>query len=118
MWRRGSWWRVLAIVAAPYVVLGLAGVAAGLPWYRWLGFYVRTVVPAAANVAGRQSTLHLDLLYYPRYLLAFESPLLLLGVGAAAGLVLGRQLAPARSPYRYCPTCWFGSPACWRGCRC
>jgi hypothetical protein len=91
LWRRGSWWRVLAIVAAPYVVLGLVGVAAGLPWYRWLGFYVRTVVPAAANVAGRQSTLHLDLLYYPRYLLAFESPLLLLGVGAAAGLVLGRR---------------------------
>ena len=88
LWRTpGLWWRGLLVLAAPYLVLGAVGVAAGLPWYRWLGFYVRTVVPAAANGAGRRGTLHLDLLYYPRYLLGYESPLLLVGLAAAAGLV-------------------------------
>ena len=88
-WRRAGG-RVLLVLAAPYGLLGLLGVAVGLPWYRWLGFYVRTVVPAAANAAGRQATLHLDLGYYPRYLAAFESPLLLAGLAAALVLV-GRQ---------------------------
>ncbi|GAA4346776.1 hypothetical protein GCM10023185_01340 [Hymenobacter saemangeumensis] len=87
LWQRGCWRRVLLILAAPYVLLSAAGTAVGLPWYRWLGFYVRTVVPASANVAGRQHTLHLDLLYYPRYLLEFESPLLLAGLLAALVLV-------------------------------
>jgi len=84
LWRpRGTWWRVLLLLAAPYVALGAVGVAAGLPWYRWAAFYVRTVVPPAANMAGRQSTLHLDLFYYVRYLAAYESPLLLAGLCAA-----------------------------------
>ena len=81
--------RGLLVLAAPYVLLGGLGVAVGLPWYRWLGFYWRTLVPAAANEAGRQATLHLDLLYYPRYLAAFELPLLL-------GLLLGLALAGRR----------------------
>ncbi|MBO2013144.1 hypothetical protein [Hymenobacter negativus] len=85
LWRK-TWYRVLLVLAAPYVLLGVAGVLAGLPWYRWLGFYVRTVVPEAANAAGRQATLHLDLLYYVRYLLCFESPLLL-GLAGALWLV-------------------------------
>jgi len=88
-WRRAGC-RALLVLAAPYVLLGLLGAAVGLPWYRWLGFYWRTVVPAAANVAGRQSTLHLDLGYYPRYLATFESPLLLLGLAAALVLVAGQ----------------------------
>ena len=84
-WQANGLWRQVAgraalLLAAPYVLLGLLGTAVGLPWYRWLGFYWRTVVPAAANVAGRQATLHLDLGYYPRYLVAFESPLLLAGL--------------------------------------
>ena len=87
LWRqRGLWARVLLVLAVPYVLLGAVGVAGGLPWYRWLAFYVRTVVPAAANTAGRQTTLHFDLLYYPRYLLGYESPLLLAGLGLAAWL--------------------------------
>ena len=86
LWRRAAG-RVLLVLAAPYVLLGLLGVAVGLPWYRWAGFYWRTVVPATANVAGRQSTLHFDWGYYPRYLAAFESPLLLAGLLAAAVLV-------------------------------
>ena len=88
-WRR-SGGRALLVLAAPYAVLGLLGVAVGLPWYRWLGFYWRTVAPATANIAGRQSTLHLDLGYYLRYLAEFESPLLLLGPGAALLLALGQ----------------------------
>lgn len=87
LWRRASG-RALLVLAAPYALLGLLGVAVGLPWYRWPGFYWRTVVPAAANAAGRQSTLHLDLLYYPRYLVTFESPLLLLGLAAALVLTV------------------------------
>ena len=86
LWRRsGS--RALLVLAAPYLLLGLLGVAVGLPWYRWPGFYWRTVVPATANIAGRQATLHLDIEYYPRYLATFESPLLLLGLAVALGLV-------------------------------
>ena len=84
--KRGLWARVLLVLVAPYALLGAVGVAGGLPWYRWLAFYVRTVVPAAANMAGRQTTLHFDLLYYPRYLLSYESPLLLAGLGLAAWL--------------------------------
>ena len=86
-WRRAAG-RALLVLAVPYVGLGALGVAVGLPWYRWLGFYWRTVVPAAANVAGRQATLHVDLLYYPRYLAAFESPLLLLGLLLALWLAV------------------------------
>ena len=86
LWRRATG-RALLVLAAPYALLGLLGMAVGLPWYRWLGFYWRTVVPAAPNVAGREATLHLDLGYYPRYLATFESPLLLLGILAALVLV-------------------------------
>ena len=94
-WRADGLWRqaalrALLLLAAPYVLFGSLGVAVGLPWYRWLGFYWRTVVPAAANVAGRQSTLHLDLAYYLRYLATFESPVLLLGLVASLVLVAGQ----------------------------
>ena len=85
LWRR-VWGRALLLLALPYIVFGVVGVAVGQPWYRWLGFYVRTVFPKAANVAGRQSTLHFDLLYYFRYLTQFESPLLLAGLLGAAWL--------------------------------
>ncbi|GAC1369764.1 MAG: hypothetical protein NVSMB30_07860 [Hymenobacter sp.] len=88
LWRQpGLGWRVLLLLAAPYVLFGAVGLAVGLPWYRWVGFYFRTVVPLAANVAGRQATLHLDLLYYVRYLVRFESPALLAGLVAAGALV-------------------------------
>ena len=107
LWRRpGTWGRVAAVLAAPYVLFGAVGVAAGLPWHRWLAFYVRTVVPAAANAAGRQTTLHPDGLYYLRYLAAYESPLLLAGLLGAGWLGWrawrggGRQLA-LRQPLPY-----------------
>ncbi|MCI1186510.1 hypothetical protein MON38_03710 [Hymenobacter sp. DH14] len=102
LWRRAGG-RALLVLATPYVLLGLLGVAVGLPWYRWLGFYWRTVVPATANVAGRQSTLHLDFLYYPSYLATFESPLLLAGLAAALALVAHQwhQGQPRRSQPLY-----------------
>lgn len=104
LWRlRSLWGRVLLVLAAPYVVFGALGVAMGLPWYRWLGFYIRTVVPSAANVAGRQTTLHFDLLYYVRYLLSYESPLLLLGLALAAALVWRRGQLVRRQPLALLP---------------
>ena len=114
-WRqRGLWARVLLVLAAPYLLLGAVGVAAGLPWYRWLGFYFRTVVPAAANTAGRQGTLHLDLGYYPRYLLAYESPLLLAGLLLAGWL--GWRAWQAGRRYTNCPLSLRPYLLVWAGC--
>ncbi len=113
LWRRGGG-RALLVLAAPYALFGLLGVAAGLPWYRWPGFYWRTVVPAAANVAGRQATLHLDLGYYPRYLATFESPLLLLGLAAA--LVLVAQQARRGKLRRGQPLALLPYLLAWAGC--
>jgi hypothetical protein len=97
LFRRGLRWRAAAMLAAPYLLLMPLGALGGVPWYRWWAFYIRTVVPAAPNVAGRQGTMHLDLLYYPRYLLQFESPLLLLGLVGALWLVLRHErLRPGR----------------------
>jgi hypothetical protein len=113
LWRR-AWGRVLLVLAAPYVLLGAAGVAVGLPWYRWLGFYVRTVVPKAANVAGRQATLHLDLGYYLRYLATFESPLLLAGLLGAAWLMVRRW--PGWRATRTAPLAVLPYLLVWAGC--
>lgn len=97
-WRQlRTWGQVLGIVAAPYVLLGALGWLVGLPWYRWLAFYVRVVLPKTANLAGRQATLQPDFLYYLRYLGSFESPLLLAGLGLAAGLGL-REWRAGRPP--------------------
>ncbi|MBF9220027.1 hypothetical protein [Hymenobacter ruricola] len=85
LWRQGATWRrVVPVLLAPYVAFGALGVAVGLPWYRWFGFYARTAVPVAANPAGRQAGVQPDGLYYLRYLAEFESPLLLAGFGLAA----------------------------------
>ena len=82
--RPGLALRALAVLALPYLLLGAAGVAVGLPWYRWLGFYFRTVWPAASNPAGRHATLHFDWEFYFRYLTDFELPLLLPALVAVA----------------------------------
>lgn len=113
LWRqRVLWARVLGVLAAPYALFGAVGVAAGLPWYRWLGFYVRTVAPPAANAAGRHGTLHLDGLYYLRYLAGFESPLLLAGLALAVGLTARawqrRQLWGAPWPLLVYLLAWAG----------
>ncbi|GAB2847813.1 hypothetical protein [Hymenobacter ruber] len=89
LWRQPrTWGRVLGILATPYILFGALGWLVGLPWYRWLAFYVRVAFPKTANLAGRQATMSLDSTYYLRYLGSFESPLLLLGLGLAAWLVL------------------------------
>lgn len=86
LWRRGTWWRVLLVLATPYVVLSAVGTAVRLPWYRWLGVYYNILVPGAANAAGRQANIQLDVLYYLKYLRDFESPLVGLAVPAALWL--------------------------------
>ncbi|MDB5233992.1 MAG: hypothetical protein JWR44_985 [Hymenobacter sp.] len=98
LWRqRGVWWRALLILVAPYVLFGALGVAAGLPWYRWLAFYLRTAVPVAANVAGRQAAFQFDPFYYFRYLAGFESPLLLAGLLGAVWRVAGSNWRTLRA---------------------
>ncbi len=90
LWRAGRWWRVLLLLAAPYVVLGLVGVLAGVPWYAWAAVYYKVAFPDAANAAGRTTTIQPDFLYYLRYLLDFESGLV--WVGLLGPLVRLRQL--------------------------
>ncbi|MGY3088825.1 xanthosine utilization system XapX-like protein [Hymenobacter sp. UYAg731] len=103
LWRQPRvWGRVLSILAAPYVLLGALGWLVGLPWYRWLAFYVRVALPKTANLAGRQATLQPDFLYYFRYLGRFESPLLL-GLGLAAWLVLRQWRAGGWAATRQWP---------------
>ncbi|RAK65274.1 hypothetical protein [Hymenobacter edaphi] len=76
-WRRGNWWRVLLVLAAPFVVLGLlAWLVSGVPVYRWPAVFFVIMLPAAANAAGRRTTVQVDFAYYLRYLLDFEAPLL------------------------------------------
>ena len=102
LWRqRLLWGRVLLVLAAPYVLFGALGVAQGLPWYRWLAFYVRMVLPSASAV-GRQSALHLDFLYYPRYLLSYE-PALLAGLVLAGWVALRARRAGGRCWRRALP---------------
>ncbi|RYU79947.1 hypothetical protein [Hymenobacter persicinus] len=84
--QHGSWWRVAALLAAPYVVLSAVGMAAGLPWYRWVGVYYNIVFPGAANASGRVSSVHFDALYYVQFLRDFESPLVLLALLAVPWL--------------------------------
>ena len=109
-WRQRTWQWVAAILALPYVVLGAVGtLAAGLPWYRWLAVYYRQVVLAAPNLAGRQTTLRPDLSYYFRYLLEFESPLLLVGLLVAVGLLARQGLRRARPvPFPALLVIWCG----------
>ncbi|AYA35613.1 hypothetical protein D3Y59_00220 [Hymenobacter oligotrophus] len=84
LWRRGNWWRVLLVVALPFVVLGvLAWVLSGVPLWRWPAVYFVIMFPAAANAAGRQGTVQVDFSYYLRYLTDFESPFLLPALGMA-----------------------------------
>jgi hypothetical protein len=74
-------------MAAPYVIFGIFSVVVGLPWYRWVGFYIRQVIVAGPNHSGHQSTVHIDLLYYFRYLAEYESPLLLAGLVVSGWMV-------------------------------
>jgi len=86
LWQPAMLGRVLLVLVAPYVVLGIVGVVGGLPWYRWPAVYYNLVFPGASNAAGRTGHFRFDGLYYVRYLWNFESPLLLPGL--AGGLVL------------------------------
>ncbi|UOQ72064.1 hypothetical protein [Hymenobacter cellulosilyticus] len=80
LWRQRNWLRVALILAAPFVVFGLIGVLAGLPWYRWPAVYYNVLFPGAPNAAGRQGSVQLDFTFYLWFLARFESCLVLLGV--------------------------------------
>ncbi|SNC74872.1 hypothetical protein SAMN06265337_2589 [Hymenobacter gelipurpurascens] len=110
LWRPGNLWRVLALLLAPYLVLGAVGVAAGLPWYLWPAIYYKVAFPDAANAAGRTTTVHFDGLYYLRFLWQFESPLLWLGAGL--GLWQLRREWPRRR--QLLPLPWY--LLVWGGC--
>lgn len=88
--RRGNAWRVLAVLAAPFVVLGLVGWAAGLPLQRhWPAVYYGLIMRGQPNLAGHTGIFHFDLLYYLYFLRDFESPLVLLTL--LVGPVLWRR---------------------------
>ncbi|RPD50301.1 hypothetical protein DNI29_05760 [Hymenobacter sediminis] len=92
LWRNGHWWRVAALLLAPYLVLGGVGVLAGLPWYIWPAIYYKVAFPEAANAAGRAATIRPDGLYYLRYLWDFESGIVWLGLlGPLLGLLRLRR---------------------------
>ncbi|WP_019947021.1 hypothetical protein [Hymenobacter aerophilus] len=93
--QRGRWWRVGALLATPFVVLSAVGWLAGLRWYAWVAVYYNVLFPGAGNAAGRTATLHLDLLYYFRFLLDFESWLVWVGLLGPLAL-LGRQWRTGR----------------------
>ena len=88
--RGGRWWRVIGLLLLPYLVLGVVGLAVGLPWYAWVGMYYKVAFPDAANAAGRAATIRPDFLYYLRYLWDFESGLVWVGLLGPL-LLLGRQ---------------------------
>ena len=87
LWRRGHWWRVILLLAAPFILLSAVGWLAGLPWYTWGAVYYSVLFPGAANAAGRTANLHPDLLYYFRFLLDFESWLVWVGLLGPLGLL-------------------------------
>ncbi|WP_375434574.1 hypothetical protein [uncultured Hymenobacter sp.] len=92
LWKPVVLMRVLLVLAAPYLVLGLLGMVGGLPWYRWPAVYYNLVFPGVSNAAGRTGHLRLDGLYYLRYLWDFESPLLLPGLAGSLLLAIRRGL--------------------------
>ncbi|UOQ78140.1 hypothetical protein MUN84_05940 [Hymenobacter sp. 5516J-16] len=79
----------------PYLLFGVVGVLAGLPWYLWPAIYYKVAFPDAANAAGRAATIRPDGLYYLRYLWDFESGLVWLGL--LGPLVALRQLRRGKS---------------------
>ncbi|TGE22992.1 hypothetical protein [Hymenobacter metallicola] len=80
--QRRNWLWVAGTLATPFLLFGVVGVLAGLPWYRWPAVYYNVLFPGAANAAGRQGSVQLDLTYYLQFLWDFESPLLLLALVA------------------------------------
>ncbi|TGE22302.1 hypothetical protein E5K00_18840 [Hymenobacter aquaticus] len=84
--QRRNWLRVALTLAAPFVLFGVVGVLAGLPWYRWPAVYYNVLFPGAANAAGRQGSVQLDLTYYLHFLWGFESPLVLLALAGVPWL--------------------------------
>ncbi|WP_187310134.1 hypothetical protein [Hymenobacter sp. BT188] len=77
--RRGNAWRVIGVLIAPFVVLGLMSLVAGLPLQRhWPAVYYGLIMRGEPNLAGNVGIFHFDLLYYVYFLCDFESPLVLL----------------------------------------
>ena len=115
-WRGPTKWQVLLRLAVPYAVLMAAGALwAGLPWYRWPASYVRLLLPAGPNPAGRQLVLSPDFFYYLRYLLALESPLLLPGLAVGGWLGWRQWRAGGPAGGRPLPLLWYLAvwAACW-----
>ncbi|QIL75677.1 hypothetical protein [Hymenobacter sp. HDW8] len=77
--RRGNAWRVLAVLAAPFVVLGLVSWLVELPLQRqWPAVYYGLIMRGEPNLAGNVGIFRFDMLYYIYFLRDFEVPLVLL----------------------------------------
>lgn len=77
---------MVGLLAAPLAGYALLADAVGLPWYRLPATWAAMVWNGSANAAGHRTLFGGDGAFYTHYLLRFESPLLLLGLGAGPWL--------------------------------
>ncbi|MGV3505181.1 MAG: hypothetical protein ACO1O1_15835 [Adhaeribacter sp.] len=78
---RRTAWQVAAILAAPYLVFAGVALALGQPFYRFPATVLSINHFTRPTPAQRTGRFNLDLLFYARYLVEFEWPLLLAGTG-------------------------------------
>ncbi|MGV3641079.1 MAG: hypothetical protein ACO1NZ_11205 [Adhaeribacter sp.] len=93
---RRTAWQLAAILAAPYLVFAAVALALGQPFYRFPATVVSINHFTRPTPAQRTGRFNLDLLFYVRYLLEFEWPLLLAGTGLFPWLYRRELFGPAR----------------------
>jgi hypothetical protein len=88
--------QLAGILLAPYLVFGVAALALGQPFYQLPATVVSINHFTRPTPALRTGRFNVDLLYYGQYLLDYEWPLLLAGIGLFP-LLYRRELFATRS---------------------
>lgn len=81
----------LMLLALPFGVYAGVAAAIGLPWYRLEAGWGALLIGIQTGPPARGGIAHLDVDFYFRYLLRFESPLVLLGLLAGPWVVARRR---------------------------